>query len=359
MKGLRLIIRLVTGGTLVSVLLFATSNANSIQAALQSEHKEIFRESTQSQQDSSTSSAALAEAARLSRTVVKLFNEGKYDEALPLAKRALELRETVLGPDHEMVQGALLNLSEIYTSLKKYGEARKLVERLLRTHEMKIGPEDAGVAIFLDKLAYLAYAQRDFGKTEAAYKRAIAIREKAFGESRPELATSLYLLAEFYRFTGKNEKAQPLYERSTILRGKLLGREHPDYLKVKERYFCLALETGQEQKLKDFEKKIDDMLGTKAPGVSEDAILNGRAVSLPKPSYSDEARRYRAHGRVVIKVTIDELGHVIDASDMCGGDPLLVKPSLQSAREARFTPTKVSGQPVRVTGVITYNFVAQ
>jgi len=292
-------------------------------------------------------------------TVVKLYQDGKYDEALPLAKRALELRERALGPDHEMVQGALLNLAEIYTVTTKYGEAQKLVERLLRTYEKTVGPEDAGTAIFLDKLAFLNYVQGDLGKSEAAYKRALAIREKVFGQNHGEFATSLYMLAEFYRFTGKLEKAQPLYERSTILRGKLLGREHPDYLKAKERYFCVALETGQERKIKDIEKILGDTLGTKARGVTEDAILNGRAISLPKPSYSDEARRYRAHGRVVIKVTIDELGNVIDASDMCGSNPLLVKPSLQSARAARFTPTKLSGQPVKVTGVITYNFVAR
>jgi protein TonB len=88
-------------------------------------------------------------------------------------------------------------------------------------------------------------------------------------------------------------------------------------------------------------------------------VLNGQALSLPKPTYSEEARRAHARGTVVIKVTIDEYGNVIDASDMCGGNPLLVKPSLQSARGARFTPTKLSGQPVKVSGVITYNFVVR
>jgi TonB family protein len=356
---LRLIVRSTLGLALFSALPLPAPKAVSIQGALQSNNQPISQESTQSQEQNTSSAQALAEASRLSLTVVKLYNEGKYDEALPSAKRALELRERALGPDHEMVQSALLNLAEIYTAKKKYGEAQKLVERLLKTYEKTVGPEDAGAAIFQDKLAFLTYVQGDFSKSEAAYKRALAIREKVFGQNHTEFATSLYMLAEFYRFTGKFDKAQPLYERSTILRGKLLGREHPDYLKAKERYFCVALVTGQEQKIKDIEKILGDTLGTKARGVTEDAILNGRAISLPKPSYSDEARRDRAQGRVIIKVTIDELGNVIDASDMCGGNPLLVKPSLQSARAARFTPTKLSGQPVKVTGVITYNFVAR
>jgi len=48
---------------------------------------------------------------------------------------------------------------------------------------------------------------------------------------------------------------------------------------------------------------------------------------------------------------------VIEAKDMCGGNPLLVKSSLASAREARFTPTLRAGQPVKVGGVLTYHFV--
>jgi len=356
---LRLIVRWTLGLALLSALPLAAPEAVSIQAALQSNNQPISQESTQSRQQNTSSAEALAEASRLSLTVVKLYNEGKYDEALPSAKRALELRERALGPDHEMVQSALLNLAEIYTAKKKYGEAQKLVERLLKTYEKTVGPEDAGTAIFLDKLAFLTYLQGDFSKSEAAYKRALAIREKVFGQNHAEFATSLYMLAEFYRFTGKFEKAQPLYERATLLRGKLLGRENPDYLKTKDRYFCLAYETHQEEKLKELEEKLGDASNSTKDALVEGGVLNGRAISLPRPSYPEEARRARARGRVVIKVTIDEQGNVIDAADMCGGDPLLVKPSLQSARAARFTPTKLSGQPVKVTGVITYNFVVQ
>jgi tetratricopeptide (TPR) repeat protein len=349
MRQLPSVIRLLLLPALFLVLPFAALPTNHIQVL-------NFR----TQEPGKGSAETLTEATRLSLTVVKLFNEGKYDEALALGKRALALREAALGPDHEAVQGALLNLAEIYTALKKYGEAQKVVERLVKTHETKIGPEDAGLAILLEKLAFLAYAQRDFKKTEAAYKRALVIREKAFGPDQAEFATSLFLLAEFYRYTGKGEEAQPLYERAALLRKKLFGRENPEYLRTKERYLCLAYETGEanrEKKLKDFEEKLGDT-SSKSSTV-EGGVLNGRALSLPKPSYSEEARRVRARGTVIIKVTIDELGNVIEAMDMCGADPLLVKPSLQAARVARFTPTKLFGQPVKVTGVITYNFVVQ
>ncbi len=87
-------------------------------------------------------------------------------------------------------------------------------------------------------------------------------------------------------------------------------------------------------------------------------VLNGKAISLPKPSYPPIARAARASGTVTVQVTIDESGKVISARAV-GGHPLLQQAAVQAAYGARFSPTQLSGQAVKVTGVITYNFVAQ
>jgi protein TonB len=87
-------------------------------------------------------------------------------------------------------------------------------------------------------------------------------------------------------------------------------------------------------------------------------VLNGKATSLPKPAYPAVAKAARASGTVTVQVTIDENGNVISARAV-SGHPLLQAAAVQAARSARFSPTKLSGQPVKVTGVITYNFVAQ
>ncbi|HEX9422552.1 MAG TPA: TonB family protein [Pyrinomonadaceae bacterium] len=87
-------------------------------------------------------------------------------------------------------------------------------------------------------------------------------------------------------------------------------------------------------------------------------VLNGKAISLPKPAYPAIARQAHASGTVVVQVTIDENGSVVSAHAV-SGHPLLQAVAVAAARGARFSPTKLSGQPVKVTGVITYNFVAQ
>ena len=90
-----------------------------------------------------------------------------------------------------------------------------------------------------------------------------------------------------------------------------------------------------------------------------DTIVNGRAVSLPKPAYPIPARQERASGIVFVAVLIDEEGKVIDAKTVCGGHPLLLEAAKISARAAKFTPTTVGGKPKQVDGIITYNFVRQ
>lgn len=87
-------------------------------------------------------------------------------------------------------------------------------------------------------------------------------------------------------------------------------------------------------------------------------VLNGKAISLPRPAYPPIARQAHASGTVVVQVTINEAGQVISAHAV-SGHPLLQGVAVAAARGARFSPTKLSGQPVKVTGVITYNFVAQ
>jgi TonB family protein len=87
-------------------------------------------------------------------------------------------------------------------------------------------------------------------------------------------------------------------------------------------------------------------------------VLNGKAIRLPAPDYPETARAAHASGIVVIQVTIDETGTVMSAQAL-SGHRLLQDASLEAARRARFSPTKLCGEPVRVTGVITYNFVAR
>src|SRR6266540_4224757 len=111
---------------------------------------------------------ALHEARGLYEDARKLRREGKYDEALQLVERSLEIRERLLGPDHPDVADSLNNLASIY------------------------------------------YNQGDFPKADLLFRRALMIREKALGPSHLDVAQSLSNLIVLYRDTGEYAKAAPL-----------------------------------------------------------------------------------------------------------------------------------------------------
>jgi protein TonB len=87
-------------------------------------------------------------------------------------------------------------------------------------------------------------------------------------------------------------------------------------------------------------------------------VLNGKAISKPQPVYPPIAKAARASGTVTVQILVDESGRVVSASAV-SGHPLLQSAAVAAARQARFSPTLLSGQPVKVSGVITYNFVLQ
>lgn len=181
----------------------------------------------QSQPPSAQQSADLEEAKRLNEQVLQLYKEGKYTQAIPLAERALEIREKVLGKEHPSVAQSLNNLASLYQNQGSYEKAEPLLVRSLAIREKVHGKEHPDVASSLNNLAALYYAQGSYQKAEPLYLRSLAIREKLLGKEHPDVATSLNNLAELYRVEGSYQKAEPLYVRSLAILEKVLGKEHP------------------------------------------------------------------------------------------------------------------------------------
>ena len=103
----------------------------------------------------------------------------------------------------------------------------------------------------------------------------------------------------------------------------------------------------------DFKKEVLDFDGEAYSG----GTISGKAVSLPKPPYPAEARKDKAGGTVNVYVLIDTDGKVVKAKALCPVHPSLGEAAVQAALASKFSPVNISGKPVRVYGVIVYNFV--
>ena len=172
-------------------------------------------------------------------------HQGKYAEAEPVFKRALAIREKALGAEHPDVGQSLNYLALLYQAQGKDAEAEPLYHRSLAIREKALGPEHPQVAIGLNNLAFLYHAQGKYAEAEPLFKRALAIWEKAHGPEHPNVAASLNNLAELYRGQGKYAEAEPLYHRSLAIREKALGPKHPSVAQSRNNLAALYRDQGK------------------------------------------------------------------------------------------------------------------
>jgi len=306
---------------------------------------------------SSQESPELKEATELTKSVAKLFKEDKFDEALPLAKRALEIRERLLPRTDLRIAMSLGYVGDVYMAKGDYDNAKKTFERLLQLQEEQGGPNDVKLASTLDRLAVLYNRDRKPAKTEELYQRALALREKALGPEDVQVADTYYALGQFYRIRREFDKALNSYRRSLAIYVRY-GRITTDqFQRASTGFSCVGYESGNDAILKELEA-IRKQFAPAEPRPQVDKILNGYAVSLPKPEYPVRAREQHLSGKVVVEVEIDEQGKVISARDVCGGIPYLGEAAVKAALKARFAPTTVSGVPVKTKGVLQFSFIS-
>lgn len=298
-------------------------------------------------------SPELKEATELTDSVIKLFNEKKFDEALPLAKRALQIREKLLAPTDPLVVTSLTYLGDLYVARRDSDAAKKIFERLLPIAEERFGPTDMTLAFTLDRLAVLYRREGSMSKAEDMFQRALAVREKAFGPENIKVAGSVLALGQFYRFRKDYDRALSSYKRALTIYGKDNAAELERAIVG---FHCLAYESKNQDVYKELEQ-ARKQFSLSAAAAEPPQIINGKALVLGRPAYPQGARDRGLSGTVYVLVEIDETGKVIRASHMCQGPPYLSEAAVDAAFKSRFTPTKLSGMPVKVKGVITYNFV--
>jgi TonB family protein len=164
-----------------------------------------------------------------------------------------------------------------------------------------------------------------------------------------------------YLDTKKNDAIQEQFLSSFVLPEKIsaptTASSQPPAVSTEEPAVASS-EAAKPAPNKEKDSKVEDPAHATEPGKRapvSGGVLNAKAVSLPVPDYPAEAKAAGAEGVVIIQVVIDEQGNVTDARAV-SGPKMLHEVSLTAARQAKFTPTLLSGEPVKVSGVLVFNF---
>jgi nephrocystin-3 len=156
-----------------------------------------------------------------------LRDKGDYDGAEPLYRRGLAIWEKVLGAEHPSTSASLNNLAWLLENKGDYDGAERLHRRALAIYEKVLGPEHPNTAHSLDNLGVVLERKGDYDEAETLHRKALTIREKVLGPNHPDTANSLNNLAALLDSKGDYPGAEPLYRRALAILEKVLGPEHP------------------------------------------------------------------------------------------------------------------------------------
>ena len=171
----------------------------------------------------------LREAEELGKQVLKLFQSGKYAQALPLAQRALDIRRKALGEAHPDYAVSLHNLAALYSSMGEYAKAEALSVQARDVFQKVLGEGDPHYATSLNNLAVLYQSMGEYAKAETLLVQVRDICKRVFGEQHRDYAASLNNLALLYKSVGEYAKAETLLVQARDICKRVLGEQHPDY----------------------------------------------------------------------------------------------------------------------------------
>ena len=297
----------------------------------------------------------------LRKEALKLYRARNFGEALKLAQQIVQIKEKKLGADHLEVAVALVDAATIEVSAGKSKDGEITLNRAISIYESKMNlSKDDYIAFarIYDVLGFIKFRDEKYDKALAEYLRALTIKQKHTGTESIETSKTLWQIANVYLADGDYQKSYEYYER--VLKIRAANINWVGYDEVRDalrRYECAAGKSGNEGVayglIKEMDAKVDKQLdGT----ILKDGVVNGKAVKLVKPRYPENARAKGATGSVEVRATIDETGRVIFACAV-SGHPVFHRSAEQAALASQFSQTLINGRPVKVDGIIVYNFV--
>src|SRR5215475_6586170 len=241
--------------------------------------------------------------AALDRQIGQLYQAGKYDEAIPVAQRLVELTRTRFGKEHRAHANALGILGDLYREKGRYAEAEPLYKSAHSILEKELGPNHEEVGQSLNKLGLLYWAQGRYAEAEPLYKRALVIQEEVLGPDHPTIGTLLNNLAVLHMRQGRYGEAEPLYERARAIAEKALGPDHPDVGRALTHLALLYANQGRYAEAEPLYKRAlairEGALGPNHPEVA--GTLNSLALLyVARGRYTEAEPLYRR------ALTIDE-----------------------------------------------------
>ena len=202
---------------------------------------------------------------QLSAQVEELSQNGRYADAVGVAKEALKVAEETFGANHPNLARSLSDLAELYRVTGQLAQAESLHQRALSIREKALGPRHPDVAQSLSTLGHLYKAQGNFAKAKASYERALAIYEEALGKDDFAAANTLNSLAELAVEQANFGSAATLYNRVIEILEKTPDLASGELAMTLEKYALCLRKLGKSSEAEQVEARAKALGGPGQP----------------------------------------------------------------------------------------------
>lgn len=152
---------------------------------------------------------------------------GNYNQALEWHKRALNIRETVLGKEHPCTAITYNNMASVYLEQGEYNEALGWYQRALLINEAVLGKKHRETATSYHNMGSVYSHQGEYGKALEWYRKDLSILETILDKNHPLIAGSFNDMAGVYCCQGDYSKALELFKKALSIHETVLGMNHP------------------------------------------------------------------------------------------------------------------------------------
>jgi tetratricopeptide (TPR) repeat protein len=207
-------------------------------------------------------SEGMEQIKRLYEQTSRLYQEGRYQQALSVAQQACDLTKKEVGAQHPDFAVSLNTLAGVYQAMGDHAAALPLYRQALEVRRAALGERHPDYARSLTQLEALYRERGDDAAAEPLRRQVLAVRRCAadlnyqaglhlergdnagaepllrqalelyraiLGENHPDYVRSLSNLAELYRERGDHAAAEPLLRQALEVERAVLGENHPLY----------------------------------------------------------------------------------------------------------------------------------
>jgi TonB family protein len=289
----------------------------------------------------------------LNTKVVNAIRANNFQVAEEMATQLIALSTKLNGATGRDTAIAHMNLAYSQKEQKKLDEAVQNYQTAINILEKLDNIKRRDLIDAYEGLAHAYFLHDNSKLAMQSYLNAISAAERSFGAESKQSYASTLNVANIFLLNKDYEKANEFFIKSYALALRHYEISSQEVERVEDIRMCSAISRHvSEEQNKAFSDVRKNLVISGGGG-----ILNGKALSLPRPAYPVQAKISGISGTVVVRVKINEAGSVFDVSPVCG-HPLLRAAAVTAAAGAKFAPTLLEGNPVVVSGVITYNFVA-